>query len=91
MIRQANLNDISGIMKIIQEAQKYFKENGIPQWQNGYPDEKHIQSDIEENGTYVLEENNLISDSDSEGKVDFVDSSNSEYKKERFLRHLGQS
>ena len=60
MIRQANLNDISGIMKIIQEAQKYFKENGIPQWQNGYPDEKHIQSDIEENGTYVLEENNQI-------------------------------
>ena len=60
MIRQANLNDISGIMKIIQEAQKYFKENGIPQWQNGYPDEKQIQSDIEENSTYVLEEDNQI-------------------------------
>ena len=54
MIRQANLNDISGIMKIIQEAQKYFKENGIPQWQNGYPDEKQIQSDIEENGNNIL-------------------------------------
>lgn len=60
MIRQANLNDISGIMKIIQEAQKYFKENGIPQWQNGYSDEKQIQSDIKENGTYVLEEDNQI-------------------------------
>ena len=60
MIRQADLNDISGIMKIIQDAQKYFKENGIPQWQNGYPDEKQIQSDIEENSTYVLEEDNQI-------------------------------
>ena len=38
----------------------------------------------------VLEENDLITDSQIKGKIDFIDSSNSEYKKERFMRHLGQ-
>lgn len=51
---------------------------------NGAPNlAKHLRD--------VLEENNLISDSQIKGKVEFIDSSNSEYKKERFLRHLGQS
>ena len=45
--------------------------------------EKHLKD--------ILEEKDLISDSKSEGTVEFVDSSKSEYKKERFLRHLGQS
>ena len=39
----------------------------------------------------ILEEKDLISNSKSEGTVEFVDSSNSEYKRERFLRQLGQS
>lgn len=48
---------------------------------NGAPNlAKHLKD--------VLEENDLISDSQIKGKVDFIDSSNSEYKKERFLRHL---
>ena len=51
---------------------------------NGAPNlAKHLRD--------VLEENELINSSQSEGKIDFIDSSNSEYKKERFLRHLGQS
>ena len=50
---------------------------------NGAPNlAKHLKD--------ILEENELISDSEIKGKVDFVDSSNSEYKRERFLRHLGQ-
>ena len=39
----------------------------------------------------ILEEKDLISDSKIKGTVEFVDSSNSEYKKERFLRQLGQA
>ena len=39
----------------------------------------------------ILKEKDLISDSKSKGIVEFTDSSNSEYKKERFLRQLGQS
>ena len=51
---------------------------------NGAPNlAKHLKD--------MLQENNLISDSQSKGKVDFIDSSNSEYKRERFMRHLGQS
>ena len=38
----------------------------------------------------ILEEKDLISDSKSKGVVEFTDSSNSEYKKERFLRQLGK-
>ena len=38
----------------------------------------------------ILEEKDLISDSKIKGTVEFVDSSNSEYKKERFLRQLGK-
>ena len=50
---------------------------------NGAPNlAKHLRD--------VLEENDLITDSQIKGKIDFIDSSNSEYKKERFMRHLGQ-
>ena len=57
---------------------------GNVQFFNGAPNlAKHLKD--------VLEKNNLISDSQSKGKVYFTDSSNSKYKKERFMRHLGQS
>lgn len=50
---------------------------------NGAPNlAKHLKD--------VLEKDNLINDSKNKGKIYFIDSSNSEYKKERFLRHLGQ-
>lgn len=60
MIRKTRVEDIPGVMRIIQSAQSYFRENGIPQWQNGYPDEKQIINDINEDGSYVLEEENQI-------------------------------
>lgn len=51
---------------------------------NGAPNlAKHLKD--------VLKENDLISDSQIKGNVEFVDSRNSEYKKERFMRYLGQS
>ena len=56
---------------------------GNVQFFNGAPNlAKHLRD--------VLEENDLITDSQIKGKIDFIDSSNSEYKKERFMRHLGQ-
>lgn len=36
----------------------------------------------------VLEKNDLINNSQSEGNVNFIDSSNSKYKKERFYKYL---
>ena len=44
-------------------------------------DEKHLKD--------ILQEKDLISDSTIKGTIEFTDSSNSEYKKERFLRQLG--
>ena len=48
---------------------------------NGAPNlAKHLKD--------VLEENDLINNLQSKGKIDFIDSSNSEYKKERFYKYL---
>ncbi|GFZ31647.1 N-acetyltransferase [Clostridium zeae] len=46
--------DISSIMNIIRQAQAYFKQNGIDQWQNGYPNEVVIKNDIANEHSYVL-------------------------------------
>ena len=35
--RKALEADIENIMEIIRQARNYFKENGIDQWQNNYP------------------------------------------------------
>lgn len=48
---------------------------------NGAPNlAKHLKD--------VLKENDLINNSQSKGKITFIDSSNSEYKKERFYKYL---
>ncbi len=58
--RKATETDIEGIMKIIKQAQDYFKENGVNQWQNNYPNIETITDDIKNNYGYVLTENNHI-------------------------------
>lgn len=52
--RKTNINDLPEVMKIIKEAQSYFKEQGIDQWQNNYPNEDVIKNDIKNNHSYVL-------------------------------------
>lgn len=52
--RKANQSDASCIMNIINEAQFYFKEHGIDQWQNNYPNIEIIKNDIENNNGFVL-------------------------------------
>lgn len=46
--------DISNIMNIIKQAQAYFKEQGINQWQNDYPNSEVIGEDIANKYSYVL-------------------------------------
>ncbi|MEW9079191.1 hypothetical protein [Terrisporobacter glycolicus] len=48
------------IINIIEEAQNYFKENNIDQWQDGYPNEESIINDIENGESYVLLKDNKI-------------------------------
>ena len=58
--RKSVKSDIKEIMNIIKEAQNYFKENKINQWQDGYPDEESIINDIESEELYVLLIDNKI-------------------------------
>ena len=47
-IRQATQNDLEQIMPIIDEAKKFLKEEGNPQWQSGYSDVETITTDIDD-------------------------------------------
>ncbi|MEE0969541.1 MAG: GNAT family N-acetyltransferase [Clostridia bacterium] len=59
-IRNAVLCDLDAVMKIVESARKYFAENGIPQWQWGYPSESDFETDIRLKRLYVAEENDRI-------------------------------
>ena len=58
--RKTFKTDINNIMNIIKQAQSYFKEQGIDQWQNNYPNAETISNDIEEEHSYVLLKDNKI-------------------------------
>ncbi|MDO5813432.1 MAG: GNAT family N-acetyltransferase [Bacillota bacterium] len=60
ILRQTKLEDVSRVMEIINQAKSYFKENGIDQWQDGYPNEETIKRDIEKNEAYVLVDEDQI-------------------------------
>ncbi|MBU5454866.1 GNAT family N-acetyltransferase [Caproiciproducens sp. MSJ-32] len=59
-LRKSKEKDIKDIMKIIKEAQDYFKEMKIDQWQNGYPNEDAIRKDILNGYSYVLTDNDKV-------------------------------
>lgn len=52
--RKSKREDIEKIMMVIKKAQAYLKEQGIDQWQNGYPNEDVIKTDIDNDESYVL-------------------------------------
>ena len=58
--RKTLSQDINDVMKIINKSQDYFKEQGINQWQNNYPNSQVIQDDIDQDSSYVLLNNNQI-------------------------------
>lgn len=59
--RKAVETDIKYAMNIIKQAQSYFKEHGINQWQNNYPNIETIKNDINNGESYVLlKENNIV-------------------------------
>ena len=55
-IRKAKIEELEKIMPIFNEARKTIAMLGINQWQNGYPDESVISSDIKREESYVLED-----------------------------------
>lgn len=58
--RRAVETEINNIMNIIKQAQAYFKEKGINQWQDGYPNIKTINKDVTNKNSYVLLKDNHI-------------------------------
>ena len=52
-LRKSVNEDINNIMQIIDEAKEALKEQGIDQWQNGYPNADVIRNDILNNNEIV--------------------------------------
>ncbi|MBN1068661.1 GNAT family N-acetyltransferase [Clostridium sp. ZS1] len=52
--KKSTEEDISNIMRIINEAQIYFREQKINQWQNDYPNIDTIKEDIKNDYSYVF-------------------------------------
>ncbi len=60
IFRKSNRADLNGIMEIINQAKASLKQLGIHQWQDGYPNQDTILHDIENENSFVLEDNNQI-------------------------------
>lgn len=58
--RKSELKDLPAIMAILKAAQQYFKEMGIDQWQDGYPDVQTIRQDIEQGISWVMTDAGVI-------------------------------
>lgn len=58
--RKAVVAEIDNIMSIIKQAQASLKEQGINQWQDGYPNVKTIRKDVTNKNSYVLIKDNHI-------------------------------
>lgn len=52
--RFTQTSDLPAVMSIVKQAQDYFKNKGIDQWQNGYPNEETFVHDIEKGHSYVF-------------------------------------
>ncbi len=51
--RLAVYEDIQKIMEIIAQAQRFLRENGVDQWQNGYPSAEIFKRDIDKQRCHV--------------------------------------
>ncbi|WP_028042572.1 GNAT family N-acetyltransferase [Candidatus Stoquefichus massiliensis] len=59
-IRKSMEPDILKIMSLIHQAQKYFKQSHIDQWQDGYPNSETILDDIHKKYSYVLIDEDIV-------------------------------
>ncbi len=60
MIRKSKKRDLGALMELFAEARSTIAELGIDQWQNGYPNEAVILSDISKGQSYAVEEDGGI-------------------------------
>ena len=56
MIRKATIEDIPAAMKLFTAAKGIMRSNGnMTQWEDGYPNEEIVRSDISKNGAHIVE------------------------------------
>ena len=61
IIREAQLSDMSEIMKVMDAAKKIMRQSGnLHQWGEGYPSEAVITADMEKNGSFVVEDDGMV-------------------------------
>ncbi len=56
IFRQTEEKDGTQVVALWQQAQAYFKESGIDQWQDGYPNAETLAADMAGGESYVLVE-----------------------------------
>ena len=59
-LRAAGTNEVQTAMTIIDAAKRHLKEQGIDQWQTGYPDDACIKRDLEAGKGFFVVENGAI-------------------------------
>ena len=60
-LRKATTDDLSDMLKLVEEAKENLAHRGIPQWQNGIgPNREIIQKDIDHQQAYVLIVDNQV-------------------------------
>ena len=60
-IREARLTDMAEIMNVMDAAKKIMRQSGnMHQWEEGYPSETVIISDMEKHGGFVIEDDGCI-------------------------------
>lgn len=57
---QANKKDLPQIMELINQAKKFLKQQGVDQWQDGYPEVRNLEKDLQDGIGYVCKEGNRI-------------------------------
>lgn len=52
--------DLDFVVNIIEKTKQIFKEQGVDQWQNGYPNRSSIQNDIRDGSAYLIKDQEPI-------------------------------
>ncbi len=59
-IRNTEERDIPAVLDLYEAAKKSLRERGIPQWQDGYPNEESLRKDMADGVSYVMEEDGEV-------------------------------
>ncbi len=60
VLTKTTKDDVEHVMQIIETAKKHLKEQGIDQWQDGYPDIACITADAETGKGYFFKEDGEV-------------------------------